>query len=120
MASVKLMLVDSVCQSMDIRRPLGLSNNWRRALLLGTRLRIAGLRLAATDTAWTVGERPPVEGPIGSLILAMAGRRGRACRPDRRGRGSPFPTHVRTSPHASAGKRRCARHSRPGLRTRAA
>jgi uncharacterized protein (TIGR03083 family) len=91
MAPVSLMLVDSVCHSMDIGRPLGLnvttpqhtlievadnlSNDLKRTLLLGTRLRIAGLRFVATDAAWSAGEGPAVEGPIASLILAMAGRR---------------------------------------------
>ena len=34
--------------------------------------RIAGLRLLATDSDWSV---PSVEGPLASLILVMAGRK---------------------------------------------
>lgn len=37
--------------------------------------RIAGLRLLATDSDWSVGDGPSVEGPLASLILVMAGRK---------------------------------------------
>jgi uncharacterized protein (TIGR03083 family) len=38
--------------------------------------RVAGLRLVATDTDWSTGDGPTVEGPTMSLILAMIGRTG--------------------------------------------
>ena len=38
-------------------------------------LPLEGLRLQATDTDWTVGEGPAVEGPIAALLLLLTGRR---------------------------------------------
>lgn len=38
--------------------------------------RIAGLRLAATDVAWSFGDGPAVRGPALALIAALAGRAG--------------------------------------------
>jgi uncharacterized protein (TIGR03083 family) len=87
MVPAPLMLLDVVCHSMDIRRPLGVNrrippdtltevaDNMRKTLLLGAKRRIAGLRFVATDAAWSTGDGPSVEGPLDSLILAMAGRR---------------------------------------------
>lgn len=82
------MLVDTVCHSADIRRPLDIARTLPEETLvealdgvkgvgfpLGARTRVAGLRLAATDVAWSAGDGPVVEGPAESLILAMAGRR---------------------------------------------
>ena len=82
------MLSDSFCHAVDIRRPLGLSRAVPEATMrevadyvrgigtpLGAKKRIAGLRLAATDVAWSTGDGPSVEGPLLSLILAMGGRR---------------------------------------------
>jgi uncharacterized protein (TIGR03083 family) len=43
--------------------------------VFGTKQRIAGLTLQATDTAWTTGSGPKVEGPAQQLLLAVAGRR---------------------------------------------
>ena len=40
----------------------------------GTPKRIRGLELRATDTDWSTGDGPVVEGPLQSLVLAMAGR----------------------------------------------
>ena len=44
-------------------------------LLIGTKTRIAGLTLRATDTAWSTGAGPEVAGPVLSLLLAMTGRK---------------------------------------------
>lgn len=41
---------------------------------LGSRKRIAGLELKATDADWSYGEGPPVEGTAKDLVLAMTGR----------------------------------------------
>lgn len=80
------MLADVVCHSADIRRPLGINRVVPEASLIGaadflrsevmsgTRKRIAGLRLSATDGAWSLGDGPDVEGPMEALVLAMAGR----------------------------------------------
>jgi uncharacterized protein (TIGR03083 family) len=83
-----VMLMDTVCHSADIRRPLGITRKLPEDTLievaenvknvgfpLGAKKRVAGLRLVATDLAWSTGEGPSVEGPAESLILAMAGRR---------------------------------------------
>jgi hypothetical protein len=44
-------------------------------LILGTKTRIAGLSLAATDTDWRHGTGPTVSGPMLSLLMAMTGRK---------------------------------------------
>jgi len=79
-------LADFVCHGEDIRRPLGFSRDVPVATLLvageflkddratGTPKRIKGLHLKATDADWSIGEGPIVEGPLQSLVLAMAGR----------------------------------------------
>jgi uncharacterized protein (TIGR03083 family) len=43
--------------------------------VLGTKKRIAGLTLRATDAAWSTGSGPAVEGPAQQLLLAVTGRR---------------------------------------------
>jgi hypothetical protein len=42
---------------------------------VGTKKRISGLRLVATDVAWTHGAGAEVSGPGISLLMAMTGRR---------------------------------------------
>jgi hypothetical protein len=82
------MLTDLVCHSGDIRRPIGLTRIVPEATLvavadtvkrvafpLQTKKRIAGLRMSATDSDWTAGDGPDVEGPLASLIFVMAGRK---------------------------------------------
>ena len=44
-------------------------------LLIGSKNRIAGLALRATDAEWTTGTGPEVSGPILSLVMAMTGRK---------------------------------------------
>lgn len=81
------MLIDTVCHSADIRRPLGINRTLPEATLvevadavrgvsfpLGATKRAAGLRFVASDIGWSAGDGPAVEGPAESLILAMAGR----------------------------------------------
>jgi uncharacterized protein (TIGR03083 family) len=81
------MLGETVVHSEDIRRPLGITRDYppeavtRTAdffkgsnLLIGSKKRIAGLRLRATDAEWSTGEGPEVSGPVLSLLLAMTGR----------------------------------------------
>ena len=43
--------------------------------LIGTKRRIEGVTLKATDTDWTHGSGPEVRGPMLSLLLAGTGRR---------------------------------------------
>jgi uncharacterized protein (TIGR03083 family) len=81
-------LGEIVVHGADIRRPLGLTYTPPVAttkqvadfyknsnLLIGSKKRIDGLRLVATDTSWTHGAGPDVRGPILSLVQAMTGRR---------------------------------------------
>jgi hypothetical protein len=92
------MLGEIVVHSDDIRRPLGLTHHspeaalvaiadtWKTSnLLIGSKRRIAGLELRATDTSWSHGTGPLVSGPLQSLILAMTGRKGAL--PDLSGEG---------------------------------
>ncbi len=87
-APVVAMLGEVVAHGEDIRRPLGLrhqppeaalvavADSWQRTnLLIGSKRRIAGLRLCASDMSWSHGEGPEVTGPMLSLIMAMVGRK---------------------------------------------
>ena len=71
----------------DICRPLGITRDLPQDHLrpvaelvkedvhvFGTRKRIAGLRLSATDMDWSHGEGPTVTGPAEALVMMMAGR----------------------------------------------
>ncbi len=82
------MLGEVIVHSADIRRPLGLTHQvptdaiaqvadfYKGSnLILGTKRRIAGLRLEATDAEWSTGSGPLVSGPMLSLLLAMTGRK---------------------------------------------
>jgi uncharacterized protein (TIGR03083 family) len=81
-------LGETLIHAEDVRRPLGIKHEYPAGsavhvadfyknsnLVVGTKRRIAGLRLRATDTDWTHGEGPEVAGPIVSLVLAMTGRK---------------------------------------------
>ncbi len=72
----------------DIRRPLGIAYDYppgaaaavadsykNSNLVMGSKKRIAGVRLVATDTDWTHGEGPEVTGTMMALVMAMAGRK---------------------------------------------
>lgn len=82
------MLGEVLVHSEDIRRPLRLTHDYdleaaaRAArffagsnLLIGSKRRIAGVTLRATDTDFTHGDGPLASGPMMSLLLAMTGRR---------------------------------------------
>lgn len=88
-APVMAMLGEIVVHGEDIRRPLSLTHqtpepalvavadSWKNSnLLIGSKKRIAGVRLRATDVAWVHGDGPEVAGPLQSLVLAMTGRKG--------------------------------------------
>ena len=88
-APVIAMLGEIVVHSEDIRRPLGIkhqtpeaalvavADNWKKSnLLIGSKRRIAGVHLQATDVNWSHGSGPVVSGPLQSLVLAMTGRKG--------------------------------------------
>lgn len=81
-------LVEAFVHGEDIRRPLGIRHHYptsyvARAITLqattsdafgGGRSRLAGVTLTATDTDFTLGTGPAVEGPAISLLLAVSGR----------------------------------------------
>ena len=80
-------LGEAIVHAEDIRRPLGIRHAYpadavRQALdfykgsnaLIGTKRRIAGVTLRATDTDWTHGSGPDAHGPMLSLLLAGTGR----------------------------------------------
>jgi uncharacterized protein (TIGR03083 family) len=84
-------LGETIVHAEDIRRPLGIKHDYpldavRTVLdfyrgsnaLIGTRNRIDGLTLVATDTDWSHGSGPIVEGPILALLMAATGR-SQAC-----------------------------------------
>lgn len=84
---VTVALGEIVIHSADIRRPLGLTGGagpdatvacldlYKNASFpFGSKKRIAGLRLVATDADWSHGEGPEVTGPALVLLLAMTGR----------------------------------------------
>lgn len=72
----------------DIRRPLGISHSYplpqvirvityysKLNALLGAKRRIGGLTLKASDTDFSLGSGPVVEGRAISLLMATAGRK---------------------------------------------
>ncbi len=86
-APVMAMLGEVVVHGEDIRRPLGLRGEAAADATLaclemykgasfpvGTKKRISGLRLIATDVDWSHGAGPEVSGPALPLLLAMTGR----------------------------------------------
>lgn len=81
-------LGEALVHAEDIRRPLGIQHAYppeamRQVLdfykgsnaLIGTKRRIEGVTLKATDSDWTHGSGPEVRGPMLSLLLAGTGRR---------------------------------------------
>ena len=81
------MLGETIVHSEDIRRALGLEHAYPTQavvqaadffrgsnMIIGTKRRIAGLTLRATDTQWSTGTGPEVSGPVLSLLMAMTGR----------------------------------------------
>lgn len=84
---IDAMLGEAILHGEDIRRPLAITHSYpveavtRVAdfykgsnLLLGSKKRVAGLTLRATDADWSTGTGPEVSGPALSLVLAMTGR----------------------------------------------
>jgi uncharacterized protein (TIGR03083 family) len=84
-------LGEAIVHSEDIRRPLGIRRDYpmeaviqvadfykNSNLIIGTKRRIAGLALHATDTDWSHGSGPAVSGPMVALLMAMTGRKAAA------------------------------------------
>ena len=86
-------LADSVVHGLDVRRPLGLPGQapvealapvaafalgtpWPINVVVGgsARRRVAGVRLVATDTAWSSGSGPDVRASAETLLLLLHGR----------------------------------------------
>lgn len=86
-APVVTMLGEIVIHGEDLRQPLGIPSEVapeatvaclemykKSSFPTGTKKRIAGLTLTATDVGWSLGNGPEVSGPGMSLLLAMTGR----------------------------------------------
>lgn len=84
-------LVDVLVHGQDIAIPLGRPHpipvdaavaaatrawtmRWPLSRAFPVRDRLRGFELVATDTGWSAGRGPRVEGPIGALLLLMTGR----------------------------------------------
>jgi hypothetical protein len=70
-----------MCRPLGIRRDLPEADLLPVAELVkvdrhrfGTKKRIAGLKLTATDMDWSHGQGPEVRGPTEALVMMMAGR----------------------------------------------
>jgi len=80
-------LGETLIHAEDVRRPLGIKHEYptdaavrvanfykNSNLVIGSKRRIAGVKLSATDTDWTHGDGPEVRGPMIALVMAMTGR----------------------------------------------
>jgi uncharacterized protein (TIGR03083 family) len=80
-------LVDHLIHDQDIRRPLGAPRAVPEERLVaalgvapqlggfvGAKQRVAGLRLVATDVAWSNGDGPEITGAGEAILLAASGR----------------------------------------------
>jgi len=80
-------LFDILVHGQDIAIPLGRRRDmpreaaragaarvWSMGWPFWAARRLRGMRLTATDTAWTVGDGPEVQGPIDALLLLLTGR----------------------------------------------
>ena len=85
---IETMLGETMVHAEDVRRPLGVRHDYptdavvavadfmkRSNLIIGTKKRISGLTLQATDIDWSHGQGPAVEGPMLDLLMAMTGRK---------------------------------------------
>ena len=81
-------LGEALVHAEDIRRPLGIARQYPvdavtavtdfyagSNVLIGGKRRVDGLTLRATDTDWSHGTGPLVEGPALALMLATTGRK---------------------------------------------
>ncbi|HEX7301336.1 maleylpyruvate isomerase family mycothiol-dependent enzyme [Lentzea sp.] len=85
--SLKNALMDAMVHLDDMALPLGVDHSmpidaavvaaddlWRMGFPFHARRRFAGHRLVATDADWSAGEGAEISGPIGALVMALAGR----------------------------------------------
>lgn len=79
---------ETVIHAEDIRRPLGIKHEYptdlvvaladffkKSNMIIGSKRRIQGVSLRATDAEWSYGDGPEVTGPALSILLAMTGRK---------------------------------------------
>ncbi|MCB4207923.1 maleylpyruvate isomerase family mycothiol-dependent enzyme [Arthrobacter sp. UM1] len=84
---VESWLGEALIHAEDIRKPLGAPHEYKMDdlmtlaefykgsnLLIGTKSRIKGLKLSATDQAWSTGTGPEVRGRMLPLLMTMTGR----------------------------------------------
>lgn len=85
--TVDNLLFDNLVHVQDVAIPLGLSvampvdaavegadRVWRMGWPFWAKRRLRGLRLVATDSAWSAGEGAEVRGPAQALLLLLTGR----------------------------------------------
>jgi len=85
---VETIFGETLVHAEDVRRPLGIKHDYPTGalvevanffkgsnLIIGTKKRIAGVTLEATDADWRSGEGPAVQGPMLDLVMAMTGRK---------------------------------------------
>jgi uncharacterized protein (TIGR03083 family) len=83
-----VMLGETIVHAEDIRRALGLRHDYptdalvkvadfykRSNFIMGSKRRIDGVALRATDAAWSQGTGPEVSGPMVALLMALTGRK---------------------------------------------
>ena len=88
-APAMTMLGEIVVHGQDVCQPLGVVSDTKPEAIaacldmykvasfpLGTKKRIAGLRLSAPDIGWSHGDGPEVSGPALALLVAITGRAG--------------------------------------------
>ena len=81
-------LLDALIHGQDVARPLGIPRAmpvdaatavahrlWGMSFPLNPRKRFAGIRFAATDVDFVAGSGDVAAGPIGDVVLVLAGRR---------------------------------------------
>ncbi|WP_035935797.1 maleylpyruvate isomerase family mycothiol-dependent enzyme [Knoellia aerolata] len=68
---IELAMAPAACETAATRR-WDTRRSWMSAVF--RRLPLDDYRLVATDTGWTRGHGPTVEGPIGALLLLLTGR----------------------------------------------
>jgi uncharacterized protein (TIGR03083 family) len=81
-------LGEVIVHGEDIRRPLGITHTYPMAditsalnlyahsnAIIGGKRRVTGLTLTATDTDFSTGSGPAVQGPALALLLAASGRK---------------------------------------------
>ena len=69
--------------AVDLSMPLeaaadGASRVWSMGWPFWAKRRLRGMRLTATDAAWSVGAGAEIRGPIRGLLLLLTGRTGAA------------------------------------------